>query len=123
MNRNRLLPYVILQILPVLILPPSMLFSQSGINFGAVFLLVTLLAIFTLLGWGLMQGKGWALTMSIFMQGMNLIIRLMMLFPNAVSEDGVWDIALLFLFLVSIVLSAWLMVRLDRPDVRSMIVS
>jgi hypothetical protein len=47
----------------------------------------------------------------------------MMLFPNAVSKDGVWDIALIVLFLVSIIISGWLMVRLDRPDVRSMIVS
>ncbi len=123
MDRKRMLPYAILQILPPLILPPSMLFGQDGISSGAIALVVALLLIFGLLGWGLMQGKGWALTMSIFMQGMNLIVRLMMLFPNAASKQGVWDLTLIFFFLVSIALSGWLMLRLDRPDVRSMILT
>jgi membrane-associated HD superfamily phosphohydrolase len=117
MDRKRLLLFAILQILPLLILPPS------WINTGAIALVVALVVVFALLGWGLMRGRGWALTMSIFMQGMNVIVRLMMVFPNAVSKQGVWDLALIFLFLVSVAMSAWLMVRLDRPDVRSLITS
>lgn len=119
MDRKRLLTFAILQILPLLILPPSMLFGQDGFNSGAIVLVLALVFIFGLLGWGLMRGKGWAITMSIFMQGMNVIVRLMMVFPNAVSKQGVWDVPLIFLFLISIALSGWLVVRLDRPDVRA----
>lgn len=123
MDRKRLLPYAILQILPLLILPPSMLFNQGGISSGAIAIVIGFAAIFVLLGWGLMRGRGWALTMSIFVQGLNVIVRLMMIFPNAVSKEGVWDLPLIFLFLVSIAISGWLMFRLDRPDLRSMIIS
>ena len=123
MDRKRLLPFALLQILPLLILPPALLISGGRINTGAIALVVALALVYVLLGWGLLRGRGWALTMSIFMQGMNVIVRLMMVFPNAVSEQGVWDLALIVLFLVSIAISAWLMVRLDRPDVRSMITS
>lgn len=121
MARNRLLLYAVLQILPLLILPPSMLFSATGINLGSVFMLVTLIVVFALLGWGLLRGREWALTLSILLQGMNVIVRLMMVFPNAVSKQGVWDIALIIAFLVSIGVSAWFMMRLDRPDIRSMV--
>lgn len=124
MERKRLLPYVILQIIPLLILPPSMLLSSDGsLNIGALTLVAALAGICVLLGVGLMRGRGWALTMSIFMQGLNLIVRLMMIFPNSVTKQGVWDVPLMIAFLVAIVLSGWLMVRLDRPDIRSMIVS
>lgn len=123
MDRKRLLLYAILQIIPLLILPPAMIFSSGGINTGAIALVAALVVIYVLLGWGLMRGRGWALTMSIFLQGMNVIVRLMMLFPNAVSKQGVWDVPLLVAFLIAVVLSLWMMTRLDRPDVRSMIVT
>lgn len=123
MERKRMLLYAIFQVIPLLILPPSILFSQGGISSGAIALFIGFALIFVALGWGLMRGRGWALTMSIFIQGLNVIIRLMMVFPNAVSKQGVWDPILIILFLISIAGSAWLMVRLDRPDIRSMIVS
>lgn len=121
MDRKRLLLFAVIQILPLLILPPAMIFSGGGINTGAIALVAALVVIYVLLGWGLMRGRSWALTMSIFLQGMNVIVRLMMLFPNAVSKQGVWDVPLLIAFLIAITLSLWMMTRLDRPDVRSMV--
>ena len=117
MERKRLLLFAIIQILPLLILPPS------WFSVGAIALIVVMVAIFAFLGWGLMRGKGWALTMSIFMQGMNVIVRLMMMFPNAVDQQGVWNVPLIILFLIAIGLSFWMAARLDRPDVRSLMVS
>ena len=124
MERKRLLLFAILQVVPILLFPPAMLLSGSGgINTGAIALAAVVVLIFALLGWGLLRGRGWALTMSIFLQGLNLIVRLMMLFPNAVSKAGAWDVPLIITYLAAIILSGWLMVRLDRPDVRSVIVS
>jgi len=123
MKRNQLLQFAILQILPLLILPPSMFFGTGGVNLGTIGLVATLAVIYGFLGWGLMRGRGWALTLSILLQGLNVIIRLMMIFPNAVSKKGVWDPTLIIFFAISIGLSAWMMFRLDRPDIRSTIIA
>jgi hypothetical protein len=123
MERKRLLLFAILQVVPILLFPPAMFLSSSSGITGAIALAAVVVLIFALLGWGLLRGRGWALTMSIFLQGLNLIVRLMMLFPNAVSKAGVWDVPLIITYLAAILLSGWLMVRLDRPDVRSVIIS
>jgi hypothetical protein len=61
------------------------------------------------------------------MQGFNVIIRLLMLFPNAMTalSDGskVFAGPYIALSIVSIALSLFFLLRLDRPDVRATIVS
>jgi hypothetical protein len=122
MDRKKLMPLVILQILPLILFPPSMLFN-GGVNLGGLYLVATLIVVSGLLGWALMRGRGWALTLSILVQGLNVIIRLMMLFPNAANKQGVYDIPLILVYLIAIAGSAWFMLRFDRPDIRSTIVS
>lgn len=116
MDRKRLLPLIILQIIPLLIFPPSLLLS-------GLILVVILGLVFALLGWGLLQGKSWALTLSILLQGLNVIIRLMMFFPNSVDKNGFWDIPFVLTSLIAITASAWFMLRLDKADIRSLIYS
>jgi hypothetical protein len=116
MNRNRLLPFAIFQIIPLLIFPPDVLVKGwLGI--------VALALVFVVLGWGLMQGRGWALMLSILMQGLNVIVRLMMFFPNSVSESGTWNLVFAITSLLAIGISIWLLARLDRQDIRSLIIS
>jgi surface polysaccharide O-acyltransferase-like enzyme len=68
------------------------------------------------------MGQSTALTLGIFVQGLNVIIRLMMLFPN-LSKLGVYDIPWLITSLLSIGLSIYLVLRLDRTDVRVTLVT
>jgi hypothetical protein len=64
--------------------------------------------------------------MSIFSQGLNVIIRLMMFFSQAVTlvgETRVVNVAWIVTGLVSIALSVWFLLRLDRQDVRQLMTS
>jgi hypothetical protein len=115
-NRNILLPLILLQILPLLIFPPETLQ-------GSLALIGVAALVFIGLGIGIWRGRGWALSLSIFVQGFNAIIRLMMLFPNAVARDGSVDLPFITTSLLAILLSIWFLLRLDRPDVRSLIIA
>lgn len=121
MSKNpKLLLLYIFQIIPLLIYPPQLL----GRGLVAVGVMV---AIFALLGYGLWQGRNWALSLSLTMQGFNVLVRLMMLYPNAMSHLGdgsaVFDVPYIAMSIASIALSMYVLLRLDRPDVRSTIVA
>jgi hypothetical protein len=77
--------------------------------------------VFFILGIGMWRGRSWALTLSIFIQGVNVIVRLMMLFSNAVNKTGVVNLPFILTSLLAIIISGWLLLRLDRPDIRSLI--
>jgi hypothetical protein len=67
---------------------------------------------------------GHRLTLSIFSQGFNVIIRLMMFFSHAVTLQGderITDIAWIVTAILAIAMSTWFLLRLDRPDVRQLI--
>lgn len=113
-NKSFLLPIILLQFIPIVLFPLETL--QSGITVIGVVILL-----FTLLGYGLWRGRTWGLHMSIFIQGLNIIIRIMMFFPNVVSKQGVWDITYFVINIVAMLLSGWFLLRLDRPDVHSII--
>ncbi len=68
----------ILQIVPLILYPPATL---AG---GLPIIAVAAIAV-AALGFMAIRGRPWALTMSIFIQGFNAIIRIMMFFPHAVS--------------------------------------
>jgi hypothetical protein len=114
MNRNRLLMLLIAQFIPMVLFPPSLLLNGLPVV-GVV------VVIFILLGWAVLRGRGWALTLCIFMQGLNVIVRSMMFFPNMVNKAGVFDITYAIVSLVAIGISVWFVFRLDRADIRSQI--
>jgi len=119
-NRRELLLIYLFQIVPLLIFPPETL--KAGIIVVGI-----LVVVFALLGYGLWRGRNWALSLSLTLQGFNVIIRLLMLFPNALMRTSgggfVYDLAYIALSVVSIALSSFFLLRLDRPDVRSTIVA
>jgi hypothetical protein len=108
---ERILYFFILPILAVLLYPPDMLL-------GGIAVLVVILLLFIGLGILLMQGRALALTFSIFVQGMNVIIRLMMFFSNGFNDQGQAHAAFMITSLLGLSLSIWLLMRLDRSDVR-----
>lgn len=115
-QRKILLPILLLQFIPLLIFPPATLQ-------GAFVAIALVLLVFAGLGLGVWRGRSWALTLSIFLQGVNIIVRLMMLFPNAKTEAGVVNLPFILTSLLAIIVSGWFLLRLDRPDIRALIVA
>ena len=108
---QRILFFFLLPFLAPLLYPPTVLAGGfMGIILAGV--------LFALLGILLLQGRLTALTLSIFLQGLNVIVRIMMLFPNATFVDGKPDYVYIITGLLSICLSLYLVLRLDRVDVR-----
>ncbi len=101
----------LLQFIPALTLPPAMLLSINPIFYVAP------LALFVFLGWAMLTLKRWALTLCIFVQGLNVIVRFLILFPNASpGESTNW--AFIFTSLLSIALSSAILYVIDRPNVQ-----
>jgi hypothetical protein len=113
MYQRRLAALYFLQLIPLLLFPPSILLE------GILAVGVVVVAIVAL-GFMLLRKRAWALTMSIFIQGLNVVVRLMMLFPHAlVSGAGSRiDVAFVVSSLLAIAISAWFLLRLDRSDIR-----
>ena len=108
---QRILLFFLLPFIAPLLYPPTVLAGGfMGIILAGV--------LFVLLGILLLRGRSTALTLSIFIQGLNVIIRIMMLFPNATFVDGMPDYIYLITGLFSICLSLFLVLRLDKVDVR-----
>jgi hypothetical protein len=115
--RQKLLPVILIQVIPLLIFPIN--FLVSGLPFVALLVLLYIGLIYALLK----RGRTWAHSLSIFLQGLNIIVRVMMLFPNAVGADGQFNIPYILTNIVAILLSGWILLRLDQPDVRSILVA
>ncbi len=109
---NRILLFFVLPTLAPLILPPSTLISGIGAVLVAAMLLLAT-------GYFLQRGKPLALTLMIFLQGLNFITKLMMFFSNSISEKGVANPAFAVTALLSMGLSLYLLLRLDQPDIRA----
>jgi hypothetical protein len=116
-NNLKFAPIYFLQFIPIIIYPPSVF--QGG---WVVILVVA--ACLLALGYFLMMGRSWALKLSIFVQGLNIIIRLMMGIAHAARPEnlgGGFDGALIVTYLLSILISGWFMFRLDEPDIKATI--
>jgi hypothetical protein len=116
-NNLKLALIYYLQFIPIIIYPPSTF--QGG---WAVILVVVagLLA----LGYFLMKGRSWALKLSIFIQGLNIIVRLMIGIAHIARPEklgGGFDGALIVTTLLGILISGWFMFRLDEPDIKATI--
>jgi hypothetical protein len=112
---QRILFYFIIPILAPLILPPRIL---AGAYLG----IIAEVILFGAMGFFLMSGRSTALKLSIFFQGLNVIIRLMMLFPRATLPNGTTDPVYILTSVISIALSLYLVLRLDRVDIRTQMV-
>jgi len=107
----------ILQILPILILPPELL---KGL---ALWVWAIPVALFAFIGWGLLTGRAWARTATTFIQGFSVIVRLLSLLPGAVTvvskADGTMltNTPLIITSIISMGLSTAILFTVDRPEV------
>lgn len=112
----RILLFIILPIIAVMSFPPDTIEAAlPALPFVA--------GLFVLLGIFLFRGRSLALTLTIFLLGLNLIVRLMMFFPHARPVGGPTDIPYIITGLFSIALSFYLLLRLDQSDVRAQMVA
>lgn len=112
-QQKKILPIIVLQFLPLMMFPPSLLAS------GWLAILIIAI-IFALLGIALMRGRLWALSLSLFLQGINIVVRLMMVFPNSqIAATGAVNWEFIITSILAILLSLFFLLRLDQPDIRS----
>ena len=105
-------PLLLLQPLPLLLFPPALLAD-------ALPLIAIVVAVMWGLGWMVWRRRTWALTLSIFIQGLNVIIRVMMLLSNAVDASGNVNLDFIVTSVLAIVLSWLFLYRLDNQDLRA----
>jgi hypothetical protein len=112
---EKILIFFLLPMIAPLLYPPETILT----GYWAIILAVIL---FGGLGFLLIQGRAQALTLSIFLQGLNAITRIMMFFPHATYSDGSINIAYIVTAILSIGISTFLLLRLDRVDIRTQMV-
>ena len=103
--------FFVLPVLGTLFYQPSMLSKASSV-------LSVVGIIFLGLAYLLWRGYSKALTFMIFVNGMNVIVRIMMLLSTSFSEEGVFNPSFTIFGLVGAVISLYLVLRLDEVDVR-----
>jgi hypothetical protein len=112
---KKLLFFFILPILGILFYNPATLVKSPV-------LIVIVVAFFTLIGVLLVRGYSTVLTFAIFLNGMNVIVRLLMLVSNAFTTKGVFQPGFALFTFAGLAISFYLMLRLDRVDVRKIMV-
>jgi hypothetical protein len=111
---NSLLAIAAMQILAILVLPPTVFTSIDPLIWLAG------VAVFALLGFNLIRLKDWARTATVFVQGLNIIVRLLTLVSNVVPRgtDPEVNTMLLMTALVSMFLSGVVLYLIEQPDIQ-----
>jgi hypothetical protein len=103
----------ILQVIPILLVPPGLLQTINRV------LLLVPVVVFALLAWGLLTLKPVARTLTIFLHGMSIIVRLLVTMARVVpsrQEGTPADVPLFVASMLSIVLSTAILYYVDKPD-------
>ncbi len=108
---NKILFFFFLPILGILFYDPATLVKASV-------LIAIVIAFFAIIGFLLMRGYATVLTFAIFLNGMNVIVRLLMLVSNAFTDKGVFQPGFAIFTLLGMAISFFLMLRLDKVDIR-----
>jgi hypothetical protein len=72
-------------VIPILAAP---LLRPLEVILGILGAIITIVVLFVFLGFLLLRGSSTALTLSIFLQGLNVVTYILMFFPNATHSDG-----------------------------------
>jgi len=103
------------QIIPILLLPPKLLLSVNRL------FLVPPLVIFAVLSWALLTWRSAGRTMTIFVQGFNIIVRLLITMSKTVPSKAPGtpvDVPLLVTSVLSIILSVLILFYVDQPEMQ-----
>lgn len=104
----------VLQVVAPLTLPPQLLADI------ALPLWIIIAAVFALIGVNLLRLRDWARVATVFVQGFNIIVRLLTLVSGAVApgtENGL-NVALLVTAILSMMVSGLIMYYVDHPDIQ-----
>jgi hypothetical protein len=110
-----LVAIAVLQAIPIVLLPPRLFVSVNRLFF------VPVLAVFALLAWALLAFRPAGRTLTIFVQGFNIIVRTLITLAQVVPSKAPGtpaDVALLTTSLVSIVLSVTILLYVDQPELQ-----
>ncbi len=119
-NRNVILFVLVLQFIPLVLFPPES-FSPTTQEWWLPVMLAVMVLIADLELIVRRSDKVWPWYLMSFAQGFNVISRIMLLFPHAtvvVNKVEVFNAPYVFLTLLSIALSAFLLWYVELPDVR-----
>ncbi len=112
---------LILQFIPLIMFPPSS-FSSTTQEWWLPVLLVIMASVAVIALLVRHTPKRWPWDLLSFAQGFNIISRLMMIWPHSATQVGstwVLNVPYVVLSVVSIVLSALILMYLEKPDVRN----
>lgn len=112
--------FLIAQLIPLVLLPPQS-FSPTSQEWWLPVLLGILVAIADVELLARHSTAVWPWNLMLFAQGFNIISRLMLLWPHAtVTESGatILNTPYILITVVSILISAFLLLYLERPGVR-----
>ncbi|MCC6146602.1 MAG: hypothetical protein IT308_03440 [Anaerolineaceae bacterium] len=112
---QKILLFIILPIIALLSYPPK-------IFDGGLPLIFAVAILFIALGVLIWRGRSLALRFAIFVQGVNVIIRIMMFFSLSSDKEGAISYAGLITMTFGIALSIYLLLRLDKADIRLLMV-
>lgn len=96
---------------------PLVLFPWP-LTLASLIFVVLLVLLCVFLGWALSRRRAWARTLTIFVQGFNIIIRLLTVFANVYRPDVGLNAALLITYAASIGLSLVILNYIDRSEVQ-----
>lgn len=100
-----------LQFLPIVVLPPDVLAGVSAPVAGAF------VALFAFLGVSLLRRRSWSRLAVLFVQGLNIIVRLLTLLSHAVEGNAV-NVPFMAAAVVSMGLSAVVLYYIDQPEIQ-----
>ncbi len=112
-ERSILVLLLVLQVIAVIVYPPSFFRSdpQSIVLPPALFLLIALA--FLGINTGALNPTAGRVSL-VFVQGVNVIVRLVMLFANLHTPAGAWDWPLILTMLIGVALSWIAIVRMEK---------
>ncbi len=112
-QRTQLIVLLALQVVAVILFPPAFLQKapQAAVLPPALLILFALALVAMNNGWMTpIAGR----TSLAFVQGINIVVRLMMLFPNLKNAAGDWDWLLLVFQIVAMALSWYTMTAMEK---------
>jgi hypothetical protein len=99
------------QIVPLVLFPWTL-------SLGSLVAILVLCLLAAFLGWSLYQRKKWGRTLTIFVQGLNIIVRLITLFANVYRAETGLNVPLLVTYVLSAAFSGVILSYVDRPEVQ-----
>jgi len=112
MSRKMSIVLVVLQFIPLILIPPGLIESDSQVLTIPIFLIV--LALIATIALAMGNRTGWPRAMLIFAQGINVVTRLMILLSHAAPARGVVDWPFVVASLLAIGMSGFILYMFDQ---------